>query len=80
VARGWESKAIEQQQDEAGRRGEAQGPREPSATDRRRGLELARAQIVARRDAARTPAQRDAVSQALEAVDREIAALEPAGE
>jgi hypothetical protein len=79
VARGWESKAIEQQQDEAGRRGEDRGPREASATDRRRSLELARAQVVARRDAARTPAQRASVEQALEELDRQMAALGPAG-
>src|SRR4051794_39761561 len=56
VARGWESKAIEQQQDEASRRGESSGPREPSATDRRRSLELARAQLIAQQAAARTDA------------------------
>jgi hypothetical protein len=76
VARGWESKAIEQQQDEASRRGESQGPREPSATDRRRSLELARAQLIARRDAARNDAQRAASLRAIEALDAEIAALE----
>ena len=46
MARGWESKAIEDQQQEAERRREAGGPRESSATDRRRTLELARAQTV----------------------------------
>ena len=75
MARGWESKAIESQQNEAERRGEAAGPREPSATDARRSLELARAQVVARRDAARNDAQRAAAQHALDAVDRQLAAL-----
>jgi hypothetical protein len=75
VARGWESKAVEQQQDEASRRGESSGPREASATDRRRSLELARAQLVARRDAARTDAQREASDCAIEALEAQIAAL-----
>ena len=73
VARGWESKAIEQQQDEASRRGESSGPREPSATDRRRSLELARAQLVAQQAAARTDAHREAVARAIEAVDAQLA-------
>jgi hypothetical protein len=76
VARGWESKAIEQQQDEASRRGESPGPREASATDPRRSLELARAQLIARRDAARTETQRQAVARAIEAVDAQMAALD----
>lgn len=76
VARGWESKAIEQQQDEAGRRNEPAGPREPSATDRRRSLELARTQVVARRDGAKTSAQRASVEQALSEIDRQLAALD----
>ena len=75
MARGWESKAIEQQQDEASRRGESKGPREPAATDRRRSLELARAQLIARRDAARNDVQRDASVRAIEALDAELAAL-----
>lgn len=79
MARGWESKAIEQQQDEASRRGDSSGPREASATDRRRSLELARTQVVARRDAARTQAQRAAVEETLAAIDRQIAEIEPPG-
>jgi hypothetical protein len=75
VARGWESKSIEQQQDEASRRGEASGPREPRATDRRRSLELARSQMVARAAAARTPTQRAAAEQAVAELDRQIASL-----
>jgi hypothetical protein len=35
--------------------------------------------VVARRDAARTPAQRASVEQALEELDRQMAALGPAG-
>ena len=75
VARGWESKAIESQQDEAERRREASGPREASATDERRSLELARAPLLQRLRAARTSEQRQAVEDALAALDRRIAEL-----
>jgi hypothetical protein len=78
VARGWESKAIESQQDDAERRGAAPGPREPSATDARRTLELARAQVVLRRDAAKNDAQRAAADRALEAIAAQLAAIEEA--
>jgi hypothetical protein len=75
VARGWESKAIEDQQAEADRRGDASGPREASATDARRSLELARAQVVARRASARNDAQRAAADRALEAIDTQLGQL-----
>ena len=59
MARGWESKAIEDQQQEAERRRDAGGPRESSATDRRRTLELARAQTARQLALARTlPSER----------------------
>ena len=80
VARGWESKAIESQQDEAERRGQDGGPREPSATDARRTLELARAQVVLRRDAAKNDAQRAAAAGALDAIDAQLAEIGRAGE
>jgi len=75
VARGWESKAIESQQDEAERRGVDPGPREPSATDARRTLELARAQLVTRRHAARNDVQRAAAQTALDAIDAQLAEI-----
>src|SRR5215208_2260409 len=61
MARGWESKAIEDQQQEAERRKDVSGPRESSATDRRRTLELAGAQTAGQLALARSPAQREAL-------------------
>jgi hypothetical protein len=75
VARGWESKAIESQQDEAARRREAAGPREASATDAKRSLELARVQLLQRLGAARTDEQRAAVQQAITALDQQLERL-----
>jgi hypothetical protein len=72
MARGWESKAIEDQQQEAERRQETGGPRESSATDRRRPLELARAQTVRQLTLARTPAQREALERALADLDAQL--------
>ena len=72
MARGWESKAIEDQQQEAERRRETGGPRESSATDRRRTLELARAQTVQQLTLARTPVQREALEKALADLDAQL--------
>ena len=69
MARGWESKAIEDQQQEAERRREAGGPRESSATDRRRTLELARAQTARQLALARTASQRTALERAIADLD-----------
>ena len=72
MARGWESKAIEDQQQEAERRRDAGGPRESSATDRRRTLELARAQTVRQLALARTAAQRAALERAIADLDAQL--------
>ena len=75
MARGWESKAIESQQHEAERRKDASGSNEASATDERRSLELARAQVLRRRGGAHTEAQRQAADAALAAIDARLAGL-----
>jgi hypothetical protein len=75
MARGWESKNVEsQQEDVQSRRGETVA-REPGATDRRRTLQLARAAIVDR--IARAPAgpMRAALDQALADLERELNGL-----
>ena len=72
MARGWESKAIEDQQQEAERRRDAGGPREPSATDRRRTLELARAQTARQLALARTATQRTALERAIADLDAQL--------
>ena len=72
MARGWESKAVEDQQQEAERRRAQSRIRESSATDRRRTVELARAQTVSLLALARTPAQREALQRALADLEAQL--------
>jgi hypothetical protein len=72
MARGWESKAVEDQQQEAERRRADNRIRESSATDRRRTVELARAQTASQLALARTPAQREALARALAHLDDQL--------
>lgn len=71
MARGWESKAIESQQDDArdpkARR--AAAPIDPA----RRTLELARARVVADLERATQPAHRRMLEQALADLDAKLA-------
>jgi len=78
MARGWESKSIEAQQDEAAR---ARAP-EPRLTDqqiadadRRRTLELTRARAVDDLSRASSPHYRRMLEQALSAIDEQLAQL-----
>ena len=78
MARGWESKSVEAQQEEAGRktvRGPAPTARDLEARERRRALELARTR--AQNDLARAtaPAHRQMLETAIAALDRQIADL-----
>lgn len=78
MARGWESKAVEAQQDEA-RRGGASTTApadDPARVHRRRVLELARTRAVADLANAARPAHRQMLQQAIAALDEQIAALE----
>jgi hypothetical protein len=76
MARGWESKAIESQQDEAARE---KRPRralteaERAALERRRLLELALANARADLSAARAPAHREMLAGKIAALESEIA-------
>ena len=72
MARGWESKAIEDQQQEAERRRDPGGTRESSATDRRRTLELARAHTARQLSLARTGTQRTALERAIAELDAQL--------
>lgn len=78
MARGWESKNIEAQQDEAARAasGKVSGREEPpEIRARRRTLELARARAEADLLKACAPAHRDMLRQTLEAIDEQLRAL-----
>jgi hypothetical protein len=79
MARGWESKAVEAQQQDASRpkaRGPAPTAEELIRRDRRRTLELARGR--AQHDLARAsaPAHRQMLENAIAALDAQIAELE----
>jgi hypothetical protein len=78
VARGWESKSVEAQQEEASRpraAGDEAGQEPPEIQMRRRTLELARARARADLEKARVPAHREMLQQALSALDEQIAKL-----
>lgn len=78
MARGWESKHVESQQEEA-RRAESPSKRDqaesPAVRDRRRTLELARARAQADLMTACSPAHRDMLRQAIEAIDEQLGDL-----
>jgi hypothetical protein len=52
MARGFDSKSVTDQQEEAERRQQARDPRAPASSPRRRTLELARLDLLRRMDAA----------------------------
>jgi len=78
MARGWESKSVEAQQEDATRagRGPSRSPEALALRERRRALELARTR--AQNDLARAsaPAHRQMLETAIAALDARIAALE----
>jgi hypothetical protein len=81
MARGWESKSVEQQQEESGRwRGRVPAreltPRERDRQQAREQLRLALAQTQAELRAARQPAHRDMLRLRLAAIEAELAALD----
>ena len=78
MARGWESKNVEAQQEEAARTSgrQARGPEEPTEIrDRRRSLELARARAEADLLKACLPAHRDMLRQTLDAIAEQLRSL-----
>lgn len=84
MARGWESKHIEAQQDEALRRGASHGPSlteaERARLAERRQLELARERAVADLGLARATTHRQMLERAIAALDEQLRALEPGRE
>ncbi len=79
MARGWESKSIESQQQDAGVKGVAAGPplspERRAALDRRKTLELARARAVADLQRCTSAPHRTMLEQALRAIDEQLQAL-----
>jgi len=79
MARGWESKSIEAQQEEASRHKKTGPPRSPAdadRADRRRALELSRTRAAADLARATAPAHRTMLEWALAALDAQLAVLD----
>jgi len=81
MARGWDSKAVEDQQsaaetEKARRSRPALSARERDIQSKRDGLMLARAKIAADLEAASDPRYRTMLGQALAHIDAEIGALQ----
>ncbi len=75
MARGWESKSIEAQQEEASRPKKASPPLSPAdraKLERRRTLELARARAGEDLSRATAPAHRRMLEQTLAAIDTQL--------
>jgi hypothetical protein len=78
MARGFESKMVEFQQEEAARRGSGAAPKpvltpeEQAQEAKRRGLELARARAAADLERATAPAHRKMLEQAIAALDEQL--------
>jgi hypothetical protein len=79
MARGWESKSVESQQDDAARRKDvrpALTPGEQERLVRRRTLELSRARLAADLDRASAPPHRSMLERALAELDAQLESLE----
>lgn len=79
MARGWESKSVEAQQEDREQSRPAEAPVSPEDAARhaqRRTLELIRARALADLALARSPAHRTMLESALRALDEQLAALE----
>lgn len=78
MARGWESKSVEAQQEDRQARSSASGPASPEEAAReaaRQTLELTRARAIADLARARSDAHRRMLEQAIRALDDQLKAL-----
>ena len=78
VARGWESKSVELQQDDARSAGEPKRPLTPEQREiesRREGLKLSRSRILEQLHSTQNPLYRKTLEQALAALDEQIVRL-----
>jgi hypothetical protein len=79
VARGWESKSIEQQQDDA-RSAQSPGlsltPAQRDAENRKQGLKLSRSRVLEQIQAAGNPRYRKILEQALSEIEEQLSRLD----
>lgn len=75
MARGWESKSVEQQQDEAAAKkehGQLLTPEQISEKQRRQGLELSRQRILQQLQVACNPRHRQMLEAALKELEKKL--------
>jgi hypothetical protein len=75
MARGWESKSVEQQQEEASTqrtRNEALTPEQAAEENRRRGLRLSRQRVLQQLEAASNQPHRQMLESALAELDAQL--------
>ena len=81
MARGWESKSIEQQQAEMSEQRQTSRPRlspaEQERNRKREGLLLSRERLTQQLEAAANPRHRQMLEQAVAELDRQLASFEP---
>ena len=83
MARGWESKSVESQIEDAGARSNRSSQQEPLTPEQRaiwkklQDLELSRKRVLQDLETARSPVRRTALEQALAFLDQEIHKLAP---
>ncbi|MFI5184945.1 MAG: hypothetical protein ACHQNV_11135 [Vicinamibacteria bacterium] len=73
MARGFESKSVADQQEEAQRPRSEDDVPDPAAVTRRRKLEMARVEVVRQMEAAHAEAHREMLRRALAALDKDLA-------
>ena len=78
MARGFDSKAVESQQDDLRAARERRGSGEKAPDPARRAMELARARVIADLAKATQPAHRQMLEAALAELDRSLTREEPA--
>lgn len=79
MARGWESKSVESQIDDAGSRSDPGEPRTPQQRQlqiKRQGFELSRRRVLRELEATPSAVRRASLEQALVFLDQEIEALQ----
>ncbi len=79
MARGWESKSVEAQQDAEARpdRGPLITPEQREAQQKRTGLEMSRRRVLQEIETTRSEVRRASLEQALAFLDAELAKLGP---
>jgi hypothetical protein len=80
MARGWESKSVESQIEDAESRsvrGDLYTPEDRARLQQRQGLELSRRRVLQELEATRSAVRRHALEQAMAFLDGEIAKLTP---